>query len=82
MSDQPIDFIKYDVEGSEKEALLGSERTIREDKPDLVVSLYHRSEDLFTLPLQIADMGTGYAYYLRRLPYIPAWDLNLYCIKE
>lgn len=82
VSDQPIDFIKYDVEGSEKEALLGSERTIREDKPDLVVSLYHRSEDLFTLPLQIADMGTGYAYYLRRLPYIPAWDLNLYCIKE
>jgi len=77
-----VDFIKYDVEGSEKKALAGSQRTIERDKPDLLVSLYHRVEDLFALPLQIALMKQDYRFYFRRLRYIPAWDLNLYCISD
>ncbi|MCI8331481.1 MAG: FkbM family methyltransferase [Clostridiales bacterium] len=77
-----VDFIKYDVEGSEKEALAGSQKTIERDRPDLLVSLYHRVEDLFALPLQIAEMKQDYRFYIRRLPYIPAWDLNLYCVSE
>ncbi|MCI8589579.1 MAG: FkbM family methyltransferase [Clostridiales bacterium] len=77
-----VDFIKYDVEGSEKEALAGSKKTIERDSPDLLVSLYHRVEDLFALPLQIAKMKQNYRFYIRRLRYIPAWDLNLYCISD
>ena len=73
-----IDYIKYDVEGSEKEALEGSARTIREDKPDLLISLYHRTEDLHELILQVKALCPEYRLYLRRYPYIPAWDLNLY----
>jgi len=73
-----IDYIKYDVEGSEKEALEGSARTIREDKPDLLISLYHRTEDLHELILQVKALCPEYRLYVRRYPYIPAWDLNLY----
>ncbi|MBE6619891.1 MAG: FkbM family methyltransferase [Ruminococcaceae bacterium] len=73
-----VDYIKYDVEGSEKEALEGSARTIREDKPDLLISLYHRTEDLHELILQVKEMCPEYRLYVRRYPYIPAWDLNLY----
>lgn len=77
-----VDYIKYDVEGSEKEALLGSAYTIREYAPALLVSLYHRSEDLFTLPELVLSLFPDYSLYLRRFAYIPAWDLNLYAIKK
>ena len=75
-----VDYIKYDVEGAEREALLGSAETIRAHHPTLMVSLYHRNEDLFALPLLIKERFPEYKeFYLRRLRGIPAWDLNLYC---
>ncbi|MHB1150932.1 MAG: FkbM family methyltransferase [Eubacteriales bacterium] len=74
------DYIKYDVEGAEYEALSGSAETIKKHKPDLCVSLYHRSEDLFHLPLYIKSLNPDYKFFIRRFKYIPAWDLNLYCI--
>ena len=77
-----VDYIKYDVEGSEKEALLGSAQTIRAHAPKLLISLYHRSEDMFALPELINELNPDYSLYLRRFPYIPAWDLNLYAIKN
>ncbi len=76
------DFIKYDVEGAEHRALLGSATLIENFKPDLLVSMYHKSEDMFDLPLLLNSLNSGYEIYLRRLPYIPAWDLNLYAINK
>ncbi len=80
LAGKPMDYIKYDVEGSEHEALLGSEQTIKSCTPKLLVSLYHRSEDIFKLPLMIHEMNPAYRLYVRKLRYIPAWDLNLYAI--
>jgi FkbM family methyltransferase len=77
---QRADYIKYDVEGAEYEALSGSAHTIKKYSPDLCVSLYHRSEDLFRLPMLIRRLNPDYKFCLRRFKYIPAWDLNLYCI--
>ena len=77
-----VDYIKYDVEGSEREAILGSIGSIQRDHPTLMVSLYHRNEDLFALPLMLNELFPDYrGYYLRRLRGIPAWDLNLFCKK-
>ena len=42
-----------------------------------MISAYHRSEDLFALPLQVERIQPGYRLYLRRFPYIPAWEINL-----
>ncbi|MBE6627738.1 MAG: FkbM family methyltransferase [Ruminococcaceae bacterium] len=79
---EPVDYIKYDVEGSEKEALLGSKETIEKNHPTLLVSLYHRNEDLFALPLLVKDLFPEYqGFYLRRFAGVPAWDLNLYVKK-
>ena len=77
-----VDYIKYDVEGSEKEALLGTVDTIRNFSPKLLVSLYHRSEDMFALPELLRSIAPDYSLYIRRFRYIPAWDLNLYAIKN
>ncbi|MBQ8718494.1 MAG: FkbM family methyltransferase [Clostridia bacterium] len=75
---EAVDYIKYDVEGSDAQALDGSAATIRAYKPDLLLSLYHRTEDIFALPLQLHALCPEYRLYIRRYPYIPAWDLNLY----
>lgn len=77
-----IDYIKYDVEGAETEALLGSRRIIERDTPALLVSAYHRSADLFRLPLLVHELNPDYKLYLRRMAGVPAWDINLYAIKE
>ena len=78
-----VDYIKYDVEGSEREALDGSLETLKQHAPTLLVSLYHRSEDLFALPLHVKAIAPHYnGFYLRRLRGIPAWDINLYVTKE
>lgn len=79
---ESVDYIKYDVEGSEREALFGSRKTIKKHSPDLLVSLYHRSEDIFTLPILVNSFDCGYKLYLRRFEYIPDWDINLYAVKE
>ncbi len=80
LSGKPATLIKYDVEGSEREALLGSEQTIKMYKPRLIVSLYHRVEDLIELPLLIHELNPNYKMFLRHHPYIPAWDTDLYCL--
>lgn len=76
------DFIKYDVEGTEYDAILGSKQLISKVHPDLLVSMYHKSEDLFKLPILVKELNANYTLYLRRLPYIPAWDLNMYAIAK
>lgn len=70
------DYIKYDVEGAEYEALVGSRELIARAHPELLVSLYHKSEDIYRLPLLVRGMGYD-KLYLRRYEYVPAWDLNL-----
>ncbi len=77
-----VDYIKYDVEGAEYEALLGSRESILREKPDLLVSLYHRSEDIFKLPLLVHEMLPEHKLYIRRFRYFPAWDLNLYAVSK
>ena len=75
-------LIKYDVEGAEKDALTGSSGTIKKYAPDLIVSAYHRNEDIFELPVLIKKLRPGYKLYLRRFRYVPAWDLNIFATKE
>ena len=82
LAGKTVDYIKYDVEGAEQEALLGSKETILSHRPRLLVSAYHRSEDLFSLPLLVHKLAPDYRIYLRRYPYVPAWDLNLICLPN
>lgn len=77
------DLIKLDVEGSEAAALSGAGNTLRRDRPALAVSLYHRTQDVFTLPLWLsAHLYGKYRFHLRRACCYPAWDLMLYAIPE
>lgn len=71
------DYIKYDVEGAEREAIAGSYETICQSKPTLLISLYHRSRDIFELILYMREHHPEYKLTLRRLRCVPAWELDL-----
>lgn len=75
-----ISYIKMDVEGAENHALEGSINTLKNQKPKLNIALYHRSADIFEIPLKISEINPEYKFHIRRHPYIPCWDMNLYCV--
>ena len=81
-SERKIDYIKYDVEGAEREALLGSVKTVKEHRPSLLISLYHRSRDVFELINFASENFSDYDFKLRRLLCVPAWDLNLLAVPR
>lgn len=77
-----VDYIKYDVEGAEYEALLGSENTIKKFLPAILVSLYHKSRDLFFLVNYLHRQYPEYDLYLRRLLSVPAWEVDLIMLPK
>ena len=77
-----VDYIKYDVEGAEREALLGSHETITKYSPTLLVSLYHRSRDIFELINYVKNNYPDYSLFLRRLRCLPAWEIDLICVNN
>lgn len=74
-------FIKLDVEGNELNALKGASKLIKSGC-DMQISLYHKSEDLFALPLYIASLNSEYKFYIRRIPYLPPWDISLFALSH
>ena len=77
-----VDYVKYDIEGAESEALIGSAQTISTHTPALRVALYHRSADLFSIPLQLQKYADRYNFYLTRERSVPAWDIDLIAIPK
>jgi len=59
-----VDFIKLDVEGAELNALRGAEKTIRTFRPRLAVSVYHREDDLISIPEYLRGLHCGYRLLL------------------
>jgi len=77
---EPVTLLKMDVEGAEREALDGSQRILKEHRPRLIISAYHRSGDLMELARQIKNINPDYKLSLRHHPYVPAWDTNIYAL--
>ena len=81
LAGRPVTYMKLDVEGEELAALRGAAKSIRRWGPKLSVAAYHRSEALFQLPLYLHSLRPDYRFYLRKHPYIPAWEIILYGVK-
>lgn len=65
MENEHVTLIKMDIEGAEVEALQGAAQTIKRDKPDLAICVYHRREDIWEIPLLLSEMVGQYKFYLR-----------------
>lgn len=59
-----VDFIKMDIEGAELSALKGAEHTIKIYKPKLAICVYHKSDDVITIPNLIKELCPEYKIWL------------------
>lgn len=55
-----VDYIKADIEGSEKRMLLGAIKTLEKDRPKLAVCTYHRASDREDLTKIIMSANENY----------------------
>ena len=60
-----VDYIKLDVEGAELETLQGAAKTIVRWKPKMAICVYHKPEDLWTLPKYIKSLRADYEFQFR-----------------
>lgn len=65
LADESVSFIKMDIEGSELQALIGAESIIRKNRPKLAISVYHKYEDIFTIPEYLLTLHSDYNFMLR-----------------
>lgn len=61
-----VGLIKMDIEGFESYAIKGAERTIREQKPILLISIYHCGKDFFEIKPLLEKWG-GYKFMIKKL---------------
>lgn len=59
-----IDLIKMDIENAELNALQGGLNTIKKDRPQLAICIYHSIEQFTKIPLFVKANLTDYSYYL------------------
>jgi FkbM family methyltransferase len=55
-----VDFIKMDIEGAERRALRGAQKTIAQWHPRMALSAYHIADDPFVIPKQVHEVWSGY----------------------
>lgn len=73
-----FNFLKVDVEGSDLETLKGAIKTIQRNRPYIAVSLYHRPNDLWDIPLYLNSNLISYKFYIRQHGH-NGMDTVLYC---
>jgi FkbM family methyltransferase len=58
-------YIKMDIEGAELESLRGAKDTICKNKPKLAISVYHKRDDIWEIPMLLLEYNPEYVFYLR-----------------
>lgn len=74
-------YIKYDVEGADRDAVKGSDEMIRRYRPKLAVSIYHSDEDMVEFIQIVKSQYDFYDLYIRHYSGFFA-DTVLYCIPK
>ena len=72
-----VDFIKMDIEGSEIPALQGAIETIRHFKPKLALCLYHKWDDVITIPRFLQETGVSYSFRFKWVQLSDGWEAVL-----
>ena len=62
---EPVTLIKMDIEGAEKDAIMGAASHIKADRPKMLISSYHLPEDIFEIPYMVNSIRSDYKFYMR-----------------
>ena len=57
-----VDFIKMDIEGSERKALAGAAQTLAKYKPRMSIASYHLEDDQFKIPELVQAANSDYEF--------------------
>lgn len=79
IKEEKVAGIKIDIEGSESSMLKGATKIIKRDRPILLLSIYHKWDDLFKLQNYIMSLNLNYKFYIRHYSLSVAKTI-LYCI--
>lgn len=60
-----VTYIKMDVEGAELESIIGAQNTIKQNKPDLAICVYHKWLDFIDLPMKLLELVPEYKFAIR-----------------
>ena len=63
--EEPITLVKMDIEGAEKDAIIGMQGHIVNEKPKMMISSYHIPDDIFNIPILIDSIRNDYKLYMR-----------------
>lgn len=62
----PVTVVKMDIEGAELETLRGMKELIKTNRPKLAICVYHKLEDLWTIPHYLRQLVPDYRFKLRQ----------------
>ncbi|MDD7346186.1 FkbM family methyltransferase [Helicobacter sp.] len=75
-----VGFIKVDIEGFEQEFLKGAKQTITEQKPAMLISIYHQASDFFEIKPMIESWNLGYSFkIIKDVDHNVASECALFC---
>lgn len=75
--DKRVTLINMDVEGNEKEVIIGLQDCIRNNRAVVAVCAYHKPEDIVELPLLIHQLFENYVIIFKK--YVSPYDCHLEC---
>lgn len=76
-----VDLIKFDLEGSDLQALIGSFNTIEKFRPQLAISIYHRMKEFWEIPIVLFQLCENYDFHLGHYSF-ERFETILYCIPK
>jgi FkbM family methyltransferase len=74
-------YIKFDIEGSEPDALEGGRQTITRHRPKMAVCVYHAPDHLWSIPLRLNELLPNSRLSLRTY-YADGFDCVCYCVPN
>jgi FkbM family methyltransferase len=79
ISGRRITFIKLDVEGAERDALLGARAVISRGRPLAAVCVYHGPRDLWEIPTMLRELLPEHRFFLRQHQF-DGYELVVYAV--
>jgi hypothetical protein len=74
-------YMKFDIEGSEPDALKGGRNVITQHRPKLAVCVYHVPDHLWSIPLQLHQMLPNARLTLRTYNF-DGFECVCYCLPR
>ena len=82
IGDEPVNFVKLMIQGSELNALQGAVNVVKSQKPLLAIAAFQNPSALITIPQFIKNLNVGYKIYLRKHSRFSTAEFILYAVPE